>query len=324
MPKKTQPKNKRKVASTTKNRSAQSVILDLFQNTLGTTMRKGLQLKIGVAGFFVLVSFIFLVFFVRKPEYVEVRMFLTQREWTKTWENYPDAFYTQSIELGLKETDEIGRVIAEVVDIKSYKVPYTHNPVLVTVKLRANYTQRTSSYSFQGKPLVVGDYQYIRVGNVRLQGYIVDLASQLEPVEQQKIYVKAQLDDEKETERGYLNSQVFGVPTETANFLKAGKSIVDYGGNPILEILSVVVQPSQRIFYDRSGSYTSVDRNFSTGEVILMLKTDRINGINYWNYTIPVQVGLRTELQFEQAIIPIRITEIVEDQNEIKKLEERN
>src|SRR5690554_241967 len=111
-----------------------------------SNIRAQVLLKLIFVGVFIFLGAITFVYFTRSTQDVEVRLFLTEREWAKTWENYPDGFFIEQLQPGMVEKDELGRVEAEVVDVLSNRLPYTHNVAFATLRLRANYNKRTQTY----------------------------------------------------------------------------------------------------------------------------------------------------------------------------------
>lgn len=274
--------------------------------------------NVPIGGFGIVLIFLVLVilsvyFFTRSTEHVEIRMFLTEREWAKTWENYPDYFYIQNLSTDLVEKDELGRTVARVTEIHSNRLPHTHNQALATIELRANYNKKTGIYSFQGKPLIIGDYQRLRVGNMRLQGYILDIGSNLDSLESKHIKVKVSLDDLLEANRNLTSSRAVGVSADLVPFLKVGASILGFENEPILEILDVNLFPGQRTLFERTGAYTVQDDSLVSGSLLLKLEVNTINEIDYWNFTDPIQLGKRINLNFENAIVPVKIVEILDE-----------
>lgn len=267
---------------------------------------------IGVLLLFVCLVLFTIFFFTRSTEYVEIRLFLTEREWAKTWENYPDYFYLENISTDLFEKDEIGRIVAEVTEIHTNRLPYTHNTALATVKLRANYNKNTQTYSFQGKPLIIGDYQRLRVGKMRLQGYLIDVGKELDPITTKNVRIIVELDDLQEADRNLTNSRAIGVSNELASFLVEGKTINNFENEPILRIDSVSLSPGERKIFDNSGIYTISDDSLISGVMQLSIKADVINGIQYWNFSEPIQLGRRMVLHFDGAIVPVKVIEILE------------
>jgi hypothetical protein len=270
---------------------------------------------IGILLLFLGVVLFLIYFFTRSTETIEVRMFLTEREWAKTWDNYPDYFYLENLSTDLIEKDELGRTVARIIEIHSNRLPFTHNRALAKIQLKANYNKNTGVYSFQGKPMIIGDYQRLRIGNMRVQGYLLDIGKELEPIETHEIVIKVIVDDEFEANRNLTNSRAIGINVDTSKFLEVGRTISNFQNEPILEIIEVNLQPGQRTIFDNTGSSRVRDETIVSGEMILKLKVNTINGIRYWNFVEPVQIGRRLEIPFEGAVVPIKIIQILDGTN---------
>jgi len=286
----------------------------LKRNTWMNKIDKSFLLRSNVLAIFLLLGVVTFLFFTRSTQTVQVRLFLTEREWAKTWDNYPDYFYAEKIAPGMVEKDELGRVSAKILDITSNNLPYTHNVAIATIELKANYNQRSQTYSFQGQPLLIGDYQRLKIGGVRVQGYLLDVAEELPELEQKSKILTVAIEDLEESDRTLQDSRANGISSETAESLSVGQKIIDQNGQPILEIKEIDIKPAVRTFYSAAGQYQQVDYSLREGKLQVEVTVLSINGIDYWNFTEPLQVGKRTTFNFDSAIVPVRILEVKDAQ----------
>lgn len=274
-------------------------------------------LKGSFAVLFIVLGVITFLYFTRSTETIEVRLFLTEREWSKTWENYPDNFFMEQLEPGMVEKDELGSVEAEVLDITSNRLPYTHNIALGTFRLKANYNKRTNVYSFQGKPLIIGDYQRLRIGGVRVQGYVMDVAQHIKPIEEKKVFITVSIEDILESDRNIQNSRSNGILKETADALSIGQTIENLSGEAVLEITELELTPATRTFFTPTGQFDQLDYSLRAGTMTVEATVHSINDVDYWNFTEPLQVGRRITFPFEHAAVPVRIIEVRDVSEEI-------
>jgi hypothetical protein len=279
-----------------------SYLLKLLKKNVG---------KILLATLFFSVVLVFSLFLLRQDQYVYVRLYLTEREESKHWLNFPDSYYYQNVRVGLQEKNELGSPVAEVVDVFRVNTTYQHEPALVLVKVKANLNKSTGVYSFQGQPLMVGEFQRFKIGSLKLQGYVLDVNSEQVAYKEKKYTVRAILDDVGESNRGNIDTKVMGVPREVAQALKKGDLITDSHGNVVAEINTIAFNPAQRTAYTAQGKTTYIDTDLVSGEVELTLRTIELDGVDYWDFVNPMQVNQRLVINFQAAQLPVKIVEIV-------------
>ena len=266
--------------------------------------------KLGVLGFFFLVTIVAAVFILRSNKDAYIRMFLTEREWVKEWRNYPDHFFIPNVYVGLQDKDGLGQIRAEVVDLIRPVTSYTQEVAVVTVKLKANFNSRTGVYSYRGLPLVVGDYQRLLVGGVRIQGYLMEVGEDLKSYVEKEYTIEVSLEEGDARYLGMENTRLTGVLRETAEKIKVGDLVMDNRGKVIVKILEKNLSTARRSLISQGGKVSYNDDEFVSGRLKVMLRTAEIDGVDYWKFLTPVQVGGRMQLNFKDVIIPIRIVGI--------------
>lgn len=269
------------------------------------------QTKIVTGGFFLCVVIFFSLIFLRQDKYVFVRLFLTQREEAKYWSNFPDNFYYRKLQVGLSEKNELGKSIAEVTDVFRTNTTYSNELGIATIKLKANVNKTTGVYSFQGQPLIIGEYQRIRMGSILLQGYLIDISIENEEYKEKVYRVKAIIDDWGESTRGSNDTKVTGVPKEVVMAVENNESVINSHGDVSTRLLNLSYQPAQRVSYTSTGKKTFQDPDLYEGEVELELRTIEIDGTDYWDFVVPMQVGQRFTINFKNTQLPVKIIKIV-------------
>lgn len=269
------------------------------------------QTKVVTSGFFLCVVIFFSLLFLRQDKYVFVRLFLTQREEAKYWSNFPDNFYYRKLAIGLTEKNELGKSIAEITDVFRTNTSYTNELGIATIKLKANANKTTGVYSFQGQPLIIGEYQRIRMGSILLQGYLIDVSIEMPEYNEKIFHVKAIIDDPAESSRGSSDTKIVGVPKDVVMALEKNESVINSHGDVSTRLLNLSYQPAQRVSYTSTGKITFQDPDLFAGEAELELRTIEIDGTDYWDFVVPMQVGQRFTINFKNTQLPVKIIEII-------------
>ena len=260
--------------------------------------------------FFCLAIIAFSVFFLRKDTFIDVRIFVTEREEAKYWLNYPDGFSMNNIQVGMSYKNELGQELARISNVYRINTSYQHEIALVTLHLKATYNNKTQSYSFQGQPLVVGGYRSIELSGAQISGYVTDVGENLAPLKEKYFVVTGELDDATEATRGLNNTKVKAVNKEILQNISIESTIVDSINRTVVEILDIQTRPAVRVEYMQGTRYSGVDPELISGKITVRLLTQEIDGHDYWNFLFPTQVGQLVELNFDKAILPFRITSI--------------
>lgn len=270
--------------------------------------------------FFCLAVIAFSLFFLRKDAFIDVRIFITEREEAKYWLNYPDGFSMNNIFVGMSYKNELGQELARISNVYRINTAYQHEIALVTLHLKATFNNKTQSYSFQGQPLVVGGYRSIELSGAQISGYVTDVGENLPPLKEKYYVVSGEFEDEKEATRGINNTKVKAVSKEIIQNVSKESAIVDSLNRIVVEVLDIQTRPAVRVEYMQGTRYSGVDPELISGKITVKLLTQEIDGHDYWNFVLPVQVGQIIDLNFDKAILPFRITSIdsIEDINDEK------
>ncbi len=269
------------------------------------------QAKIITGGIFLFVVLLFSLFLLRKDKYVFITLYLTEREEAKYWMNYPDKFYYNQLKVGTTEKNELGLPIAEIVDVLRTGTSYTHEQGLITLKLKANYNSVTQVYSFRGQPLTLGEYERIKVGPLLVQGYLIDLSTEKFGYKEKVYRVQAMIDDPSESARGSNDTKVVGAPKEIVEALQQNESVINSHGNVSTRLISLTYQPAIRVSYSSAGKKLFQDPDLYEGEAELELRTIEIDGTDYWDFVVPIQIGQRLTINFKKTQLPVKITDII-------------
>ena len=256
--------------------------------------------------FVVLAGLIFLSLFVFKQEkWLRVEVKITQPEWW--WESNPPPYWlAEGIRKGDKQYDSLGKVTAEVLDVKSWgterKITY------LTLTLRTEVDNRQRKLKFEHRPLEVGRQISLDLENIGFEGVVT--------------FVEGTPDDrvweDKVVEVRLLNySDVFpetlGVMPWVVEAVNIGDEMRDTQDTIVAEVLDKQVKPAEKIVQTSDGRVLVKDDPIKKDLFLtLRLKTFKQSGVNYFLGDISVKTGSDIFLSLPGIDIWPTITKIIE------------
>lgn len=250
---------------------------------------------------------IFVVFFRRIPTWTEATFKIT--------EPHPLAMstpvtneYALNIHQGDIERNELGEIVAEVIDKQVYQTdPYTE-VIYLTIKLKTLYNPRKQMYTAKGRPLIFGQPFTFDFTNTRFQALVVDFpGKQLQPQSGQAI-VQAQI---RADDRSF--SDISGVPEYLADQFNVGDQVLDNQGHPVVTILEVESRPARRTIQTTTNEMRVInDPQLKDVYLKLELSTLVIDDRHYMPHYVPVQVSQTVPLNLETVSVWPTITNILE------------
>jgi len=256
------------------------------------TLVDGVFLGLGL----IVILGIFLLFY-RKNEYVTVRVKLTDTNPLYAW-NYPRYSYSQQFKVGDTSKDGLGKSIAEIVAIDSFDFDRERQVVYLDLYLKATHDSRSKLYYFRGKPLVYGSEIDLTFSNTIFKGIVTEAAGSrmsdknFEFVETQFIV------------RGVEEESIDKLPIEpqVIESLVKGRKIVNSKGDVMLEIIDSVITPALRIVETDTGNvFQRSDPFYKDAKLTLKVRVRKVDGKFYIFDDIPLRVGLRLDLPFDDA-----------------------
>lgn len=220
------------------------------------------------------------------------------------------------IKEGMKETDFLGRVVAEVVKVRSFSQPQTDSvyvnkkTVYVTLRLRVQHNKQKKQYRFQGMVLQAGDWFRVSIQSTIVNGVLVMVpAKQVDP----PTYVTLKTRVKEENPFFYEPfSETTGIDSYVADAIAVGDKAADSDGLVLAEVLEKTVQPASFIVIDQYGNvYERPHPRKVDIYLTIRVATQMVDDHLYYLDTIPVQVNLPIPLFFKNITIEPRITEIV-------------
>lgn len=203
--------------------------------------------------------------------------------------------------------NNLGRKIAEVVDIQNYQWFEEKKMVYLTVSLKAGYNSRTKKLTFNYRPLEIGKPIELEVGNVGFMGVITDLDNEKDHWEWQERIVEVRVS---------LWSGIFpetlGLPSWRAEAIKVGDKMVDSQGRILAEVLEKNEKPAEKIVVTDDGRVLLREDPLKKDVVLrAKLRTIQREGVSYFLDDIKIKVGSNILLALPEIDILPEITKII-------------
>jgi hypothetical protein len=200
---------------------------------------------VGISIFFIILSIAFF-FFLRKTEYITIRIRVTEADSLYTW-NRPPAWFVEHLTEGKEEKDGFGRVTLRIQKVTRYVSNDEIQGANVDMRVRAVYNSRTKQYYYNGTPLLVGKYQVFNVQDMQIPGVIHYVSAQDIPEIKKQYIVEGYLDPRNndvrlENPNDVLSTNKYvydGVPKFISQQLSEGLMMKDTSGNAIATISSL-------------------------------------------------------------------------------------
>lgn len=235
------------------------------------------------------IAFFAYVFF-RKTTYITATIKVGEENiWYEQWmaEAGTRTWFAELFHEGMRETDGLGRIGADVISIYSYDTYPSRKAVYLTANLRAVYNRASNQYIFKGVPLSVGSKVRLNLDRLLVEGLITHIQGLPDKRERVKLLVEAKLKNENST---YLETS--GVEPYVADAIEKGQEIKDSQGKVIIKVVSKKVEDAKRLTVTAAGGVL-VQRNPLRKDVYLSLEVNaiKIDERYYLFDDVPILVG---------------------------------
>jgi hypothetical protein len=260
------------------------------------------------------------VFLLRKSEYTVITLRLYQRDGAGFWYDLPKQTYLDNLEVGLTERDQSGRVVLEVLEVDRTLSSDTNHDTLVKLKIKTTYNKRTGKYSYDGLPLLAGNFYTFNLEDLELSGVILKIGDEAVFAEEKKFFVvDAYLVPRNESELeldGVNFSKINGVRNYIYEAISEGMEILDTNNNVIVKILEVDSNLGSREFFNGSALVKILDPERREVRLKILLQANKINDAYYYQFSNPLIIGGDLRLVFDNIILNPIITDVKEYVNE--------
>ncbi|OGY16041.1 MAG: hypothetical protein A2785_02630 [Candidatus Chisholmbacteria bacterium RIFCSPHIGHO2_01_FULL_49_18] len=251
----------------------------------------------------------FYIFFRRETRTITIRLKVTDENVLYA-DTQPRSEYAHSFQIGDVEKDELGRTIAEIVNVDMYDYDEKTKVVYLDVALKTLYNPRKQAYSLRGKKITFGETFTFDFNKVHANALVIDSPdlNREGDIKSGKIIVRAQFRQEfKEF------SDVYGVPEYIANAIKPGEEVTDSNGRVLAKVISVEVFPATRTSETSSGQIIAAkDPVLKDVFCTIELTTREVNGDIYMFDYVPVKIGQKIPLNLQHLSVFPTIIEIIE------------
>lgn len=242
----------------------------------------------------ILIAISFVIFFgyafFRKASYVTVTVKVGEENiYYQAWRSEAGSrvWFAELFHKGMKETDGLGRIGAEVVSVYSYNSAINTKAVYLTVNLRAVYNRATNQYTFKGFPLSIGSQVRLNLDNLFVDGLVTHVDGVEDPRKKVKLLVETKI-----VEESSVYPETSGTSESIANGINVDDQVKDSQGNTIIKIVKKRVENAKRLVTNSSGEFM-VRNHPLRYDVYLTLEVEAIDlsGSYFLFDDVPILIG---------------------------------
>lgn len=257
----------------------------------------------------IVLGMVLLYVFFRKSSYVNVTVKVDEEKVLyESWkaEDGTKSWFSQLFYKGMKEKDGLGKIAAEVLDVRSYDTFPSRKAVYITLRLRVVYNRASNQYTFKGKSLLIGSTIKLNLDRVFVDGLITQVEGVRDPRERATLIVEAQIREESPT---FLETS--GTKEYVANALKVGEEIKDDQGNTVIKILKKRVENAKKTVVTSDGRVI-VRTNPLRKDVYLTLQIEalKIHDRYFLFDDIPILIGSKIPINSPTIWVRAEVTGI--------------
>lgn len=264
---------------------------------------------VGAISIFFAMLAVALFFFLRKTEYITVRLRISQSDELRNnlTSFMTPIWYANVLMPGMEDTNFFGRSIIKIDRIIPGFPEDNEQKTYIDLRIQALYSKQTKQYSYNGIPLLIGSYQRFRVNGIQIPGVIHAIgALGLESYPQKKYILHGFLDHrQNDWVPGVTNQptsfiEYDGVHTYLAEKIQNGMEM-KLGDITIAKIVKVTKSPATKRIIELGRTYIVPDPERTRVELAVEITASIINGRPYFkddqqrllvNSTIPLDFVL--------------------------------
>ncbi len=266
-------------------------------------------MDIGAISIFFAMLAIALFFFLRRTEYVTVRLRISQSDELRNnlTSFMTPLWYANVLRPGMEDTDFFGRSIIKIDRIIPGFPEDNEQKTYIDLRIQALYSRQTKQYSYNGIPLLIGSYQRFRVNGIQIPGVIHAIGVLgIESYPQKKYTLHGFLDHrQNDWVPGVTNQttsliEYDGVYTYLAEKIQNGMEM-KLGDATIAKIVKISKSPAIKRVIELGRTHIIPDPERTRVELAVEINASIINGRPYFkddqqrllvNSSIPLDFGL--------------------------------
>jgi len=260
--------------------------------------------------FLLIVSVVFSIsYFFRTDQWVKIEIKVSQKEWW--WTSQPPPYWlTNTMHIGDKQYDSLGRKEVEIVDVKNYDLWLEKKIAFATLMVRAKYDNRKKKYVFGNQPLEVGNTLSLNTGSIGTHGLITRIYTGEDTQTEHHKKVEIKIIDEYYFD---VFSETTGVAPWIADAFSVGDKMKDGEGRTIVDILKKNVLPAGTLV-STNGGVAYIAKNPLLKDVYLTvdLVAYKNGDAEYFLNEFIVKVGSKIPITLPNINFIGEITRIIE------------
>jgi hypothetical protein len=203
-------------------------------------------------------------------------------------------WFDQLFQVGMKEQDGLGRVMAQVTDIYSYDTTPVIHPIYLTVKLNAVYNRASDQHTFKGTPLTIGSPVQLNLDKLLIKGIVINLEGTPNPRVPVNLQVTTRLKQITAADPGTT-----GVDPHIPAAIHVGDQIQDNHHQPIISIIELDTTPAALVTTTNTGQVTTKLHPLKVDTTLILdVQAYQIDGKYFLFDDIPIKIGSPLPLNF--------------------------
>lgn len=255
-------------------------------------------------------TFVLLVFLLRRNEYIDVTVKVTNDDILYS-QRTPPAWFPFLFQEGMSEKDGLGRTTAEIKKVFVYDDSpegelHERKGVHLLLRIRATYNKRKNQYSYKGKPLLVGTPIKVEFERILTNALVTGIEGINDPRKTLELVVDTQVID---YQSAFPSTR--GVEPFITEAIKVGDTVKDLNDEVIVTVLEKQVTPAKRVSVDASGRALLVQDPIKKDLYLkLKLMVKEVSGEYYLFDDIKVTVSRRVPIHFNNLSVFPTVTKI--------------
>lgn len=241
-------------------------------------------------GIFFAILAVALFFFLRRTEYITVRLRVSQSDELRNniTSFMTPLWYANVLKPGMEYKDFLGRSVIKIERVIPGFPEDNEQKTYIDLRIQALYGKQSKQYSYNGIPLLIGSYQRFRVNDIQIPGVIHAIGKEGIIEYPKKTYrLRGFLDQRRNDWIPGISNQptslveYTGVYTYLAEKMHSGME-VKLGDTPIAKIVSVTKSPATKKVIQLGQVYTISDPERQRVELTVDVAATMINGRPYF------------------------------------------
>lgn len=221
----------------------------------------------------------------RKETWLNVEVKMARPEW---WVDVRTPYWLgDTIAVGDRQLDSLGKTMAEVIGVDGFNFSDNQRIVYVRLKLRVGVNKRSQKYSFDHRPLAIGEPVELSFFGKAATGYVRAIEGVIDRRSYQQLTIGARL-----INISPVFPETLGVFPWRAEAVHVGDKMTALDGKVLAEVLEAKSAPADKTVITSSGNiFIGKDPLLKDVYMKLRLLVTDYNGDKYFLDDFKVKVG---------------------------------